>query len=137
VSYRQILKAQLSTDEGYRQKPYRDTVGKLTIGVGRNLDDIGVNDAEISLMLDNDIARAEAAAYRLVPTFEDLSDVRKAVIVNMAFNLGERTLGGFHDTLQAIAEQRWEDAADHMLESHWASQVGARAQRLAQAMRDG
>ena len=137
MSYRDILKAQLSTDEGYRTKPYRDTVGKLTIGVGRNLDDIGVNAGEISLMLDNDIERAVIAAERLIPSFESLSDQRKAVVCNMAFNMGERTFGGFHDTLQAIAEQRWDDAAEHMLASKWASQVGPRAARLAQAMREG
>lgn len=137
MNFRDILKAQLPTDEGYRKKPYRDTVGKLTIGIGRNLDDVGVNDGEIQLMLDNDIERAVIVASRVVPTFETLSDMRKAVVCNMAFNMGERVFGGFHDTLQAIAEERWDDAADHMLQSRWASQVGARAARLAQAMRDG
>lgn len=135
--FRVILRAQLSTDEGYRTKLYVDSVGKTSIGVGRNLTDIGVDSGEISLMLDNDIERAVAAAHRLIPSFDDLSEQRKAVVCNMVFNMGERTFAGFHNTLQALAERRWDDAATHMLESKWASQVGDRAVRLAQAMREG
>lgn len=134
MSYRDTLRVALPVDEGTRDKPYRDTVGKLTIGVGRNLDDVGVNEAEIALMLENDITRAEAAARRLVANFDELSDGRKAVVINMAFNLGER-LAGFTATLTAIREGRFADAADEMLKSKWATQVGARARRLSAAMR--
>ena len=137
MSYRDILRAQLKIDEGVRTHAYRDTVGKLTIGCGRNLDDIGVNAGEIELMLDNDITRAEAGAYRLVPGFEGLSNARKAVVVNLVFNMGERTFGTFTNTLAAINSGRWDDAADGMAASKWASQVGPRATRLIAAMRQG
>lgn len=136
MTYKDIVRAQLPIDEGRKTKPYRDTVGKLSIGVGRNLDDVGVRPDEIALMLENDIAEAERAARSLV-NFDDLSDVRKAVVVNMAFNMGAAVLARFVNTLRAINEGRFGDAADGMLASKWAQQVGARAQRLAKQMREG
>jgi lysozyme len=136
MNYIDILHKQLPIDEGVRDKPYRDTVGKMTIGVGRNLDDVGLSKSEIYFLLDNDIAAAEESARSILDNFDSLSDARKAVVVNMAFNLGRSRMAGFTNTMQAIREGRWNDAADGMLSSKWAQQVGARAIRLAQSMRD-
>jgi len=137
MTYLEILHAQLRIDEGVRSSPYTDSVGKLTIGVGRNLTDVGVSGDEIELMLDNDITSAEKSARKLLPNFDALSDARKAVVVNMAFNLGEYTFSTFQNTLRNIRDGRWEDAATSMLQSKWSTQVGARAQRLADSMRQG
>lgn len=129
-----ILRAQLPVDEGYKTKLYTDTMGKLTIGVGRNLTDVGLRHDEIALCLENDITDAEIIARNLAPNFDVLTDDRKAVLVNMAFNLGPN-LGEFRDTLRAVKEGRWADAADSMLQSKWARQVGSRAIRLSYEMR--
>jgi lysozyme len=137
MTYLDIVRAQLPIDEGRRFKPYKDTVGKMSIGVGRNLDDVGVRPDEIALMLENDIAEADKTARVLVPNFDDLSEARKAVIVNMAFNLGHYKLAQFKNTLRAVHEGRYGDAADGMMDSLWARQVGARARRLADQMRNG
>lgn len=135
MNYFDILHAQLRIDEGYRLRPYTDTVGKITIGIGRNLTDGGVNRGEIALMFDNDLATAERVAHLLVDNFDSLSDSRKAVVMNMAFNMGYNTLATFVNTLKAINGQRWNDAAAGMLASKWATQVGNRAVRLAESMR--
>lgn len=119
-----------------RSVPYRDSVGILTVGVGRNLEK-GLHPDEIALLLRNDIAEADRAARAVFPPFETLSETRKAVLVNMAFNLGQARLAGFVNTLKAIADGRFDDAAEGMLNSKWAVQVGARAKRLAQEMREG
>lgn len=137
MSHRDIVRAQLRIDEGVREKPYRDTVGKLTIGCGRNLDDVGVRPDEIALMLDNDIAEAEATAKVLFPGFDSLSENRRAVLVNMSFNLGSTRLAAFQRFRDAVAAGQWERAAAEMLDSRWAEQVGIRAQRLAKQMREG
>lgn len=134
MSYLDILRTQLPMDEGQRLFPYRDTMGKLTIGVGHNLTDNGISNAVQELMLSEDIAAAESLARGYVPTFDSLSDVRRAVVVNMAFNMGTR-LGGFTKTLAAIRDGRWDDAANGMLASVWAGEVGVRANRLAYMMR--
>ena len=53
------IKAQLVRHEGLRLKPYRCTAGKLTIGIGRNLDDCGISQTEAYLLLENDIRNCE------------------------------------------------------------------------------
>lgn len=137
MSYKDILRKQLIIDEGFRRNPYRDTVGKLTIGVGRNLDDVGLFGDEIELMLANDIARAEAVAQAVFPSFLVLSDNRKAALANMAFNLGYLKLSNFHHLIAAVAARQWDQAANEMLNSVWATQVRKRADRLAFLMRSG
>jgi lysozyme len=137
MTYLDILRAQLPIDEGRRSKPYRDSVGKLTIGCGRNLDDVGLRPDEIALCLENDINVAEQSARRLVPNFDDLNEVRKAVVINMVFNMGESRVAGFVNMLHAIRDGRYGAAADHMLDSKWAKQVGERANRLAAQMKAG
>lgn len=137
MSYRDILRAQLIVDEDLRQKPYLDTVGKLTVGVGRNLDDKGLSREECLYLLDNDIEDAEQDARTLFPSFERLSDARKAVVCNMAFNLGRDRLARFLRFREAVQGQDWERAAAEMLDSTWARQVGNRAVRLADQMRVG
>jgi lysozyme len=137
MNYIDICMAQLPIDEGKRNKPYKDTVGILTIGVGRNLEDVGLRDDEIALMLKNDIAQAELDARSLVPGFDKLTENRKAVLVNMSFNLGKGRLSGFVNTLANINAGNYAQAADGMLASKWAVQVGKRADRLAKLMREG
>ena len=85
-------------------------------------------------MFSHDLNRAVNAAVSLFPTFHNLSENRKAVLCNMAFNMG-RGLSAFAIMLRAVNEERWNDAADAMLQSRWAGQVGDRAKRLAAAMR--
>ena len=135
--WHKLLEAQLVIDEGLRNKPYKDTVGKLTIGVGRNLDDVGLRDDEVMYLLHNDMAVAEITARKLVKNFDELSDNRKAVVTNMAFNLGQDRLSKFVNTLKAINEGRWEDACEGMANSAWYKQVGNRAKRLVELMRKG
>jgi lysozyme len=137
LSYLHIAQAQLKVDEGVKRFPYRDTVGKLTIGCGRNLEDVGLSDEEINFLLTQDLYRADMTARTLFPGFERLSDARKAVLVNMAFNLGQTRLAGFQRLREAVKEQDWEQAAAELLDSKWATQVGQRAVRLANQMRQG
>jgi lysozyme len=131
------LTDQLIRDEGIRLKPYRDTVGKLTIGVGRNLDDVGISRDEAALLLQNDIRAAELAVNQVLPWSKLLDPIRKAVLLNMAFNLGVAGLLGFKHTLELIRTGKYEEAGDEMLNSHWAEQVGSRAARLAKQMTSG
>lgn len=130
------LQAELMRDEGVRLKPYKDTVGKTTIGVGRNLDDKGISRDEAVMLLANDIADAEGLLDRNLPWWTALDGVRQRVLVNMALNLGGRLLG-FKNTLAAIQRHDWQAAHDGMLDSLWARQVGQRAIRLAKMMLTG
>jgi lysozyme len=131
------LRSQLIRHEGKRNKPYRDTVGKLTIGVGRNLDDVGLRDDEIDLLLDNDIAATWNAVQRALPWVDQLDEVRQRVLADMAFNIGVRGLLCFTQMLRACQAGEYAKAAAEMLDSKWARQVPARAARLAKMMATG
>lgn len=127
----------LIRDEGLRLKPYKDTVGKTTIGIGRNLDDVGISEGEARALLENDIDRAEDDLDRSLPWWRGLDGVRQEVLVNMAFNLGIGGLLGFKNTLASVKAGLWVNAARGMRASRWARQVGKRAERLASAMESG
>lgn len=113
-----------------RLRPYKDSVGKLTIGVGRNLDDVGISLEEADLLLANDIKAATVALEANFPWTMDLDDVRKGAMLNMTFNMGIRGLSGFKDFLAKMEAKDFRGAAGAMLDSLWAKQVGARATRL-------
>ena len=134
LSAKEIAAKQLEVDEGRKKFTYRCTANKLSIGVGRNLEDRGLRDDEINLMLSNDIDEADGIARKLIPNYQKLSEERKAVVINMAFNLGETRLSQFKQTLAAINEGRYADAAEGMRNSLWYKQVGLRAERLATIM---
>lgn len=137
MAVKHTLEAQLTLHEGYRRRLYRCSAGYLSGGVGRNFDANGLRDDEIALMLRNDIAEAEAQLDKLLPWWRGLDGVRQKVLVDMMFNLGPKTLAGFANTLRDIRFGRYAAAADRMLKSKWAAQVGPRAKRLARMMRTG
>ena len=123
--------------EGMRRKPYRCTAGKLTIGVGRNLDDRGISPDEAMYMLANDIKDSRRELSAAFPWFDKLDEVRQAVLIDMCVNLGLSRLHGFRNTLALIGVGKYEAAAQEMLNSKWAEQVGRRAQRLSRMMATG
>ena len=134
---KQRLAEQLKVHEGLRLKPYKDTVGKWTIGIGRNLEDKGITEQEALFMLNNDVDYFHDKIKKEINWFWALDDVRQNVLVNMAFNLGVSGLLTFKNTLRLISFSRYEEAAEEMLNSKWARQVGYRAEELAEQMRTG
>jgi lysozyme len=134
---RSALIRQIRLHEGERLKPYRCTAGKLTIGVGRNLDDRGITREESAMLLDGDIRLLEIELFRALPWASALDDVRQRVLLDMAFNLGLPGLLQFKRTLEAIRTGQYQQAATMMLDSLWARQVGQRAERLARMMATG
>lgn len=135
--FMQDLLRDLVADEALRLKPYRCTEGKLTIGIGRNLDDVGITQDEAFLLCQNDIRRVQAELDRALPWWRSLSENRQRALANMAFNLGVPRLLGFRKMLVAMQEHRWEDAAAEALNSKWAAQVHDRARRIARLIQGG
>jgi len=124
-------------DEGLRLKPYRCTAGKLTIGIGRNLDDRGIDELEAHSMFWHDFDRCRAECEQAFDFWPELDEVRQLVLINMCFNLGLAGLKKFKNTLAAVKRGDYIAASALMLQSLWAAQVGARAARLAQMMETG
>lgn len=124
--------------EGLRLKPYLCPAGKLTIGYGRNLEEHGIAVDEAETMLFNDLSAFYHAAFRVVPGFADLGDVRQNACIEMLYQIGEAGVRKFARFLAAIEAQDFERAAAEMLDSKWArSDSPARASRLAEQMRSG
>lgn len=124
------LRDDLIRDEGLRLRPYRDQVGKLTVGVGRNLDDVGISEDEAYRMLDNDIARVEAALDRQISWWRSRSQPCQDSLANMAFQLGIAGLLEFSRMLSCLHAGDYDGAASEARASKWYTQVPARAERV-------
>lgn len=122
--------------EGLKLKPYKDSVGKLTIGIGRNLDDVGISEAEANQMCFDDIHKVEDQCMRELSFYSGLSDIRRMVIVDMVFNMGMETFKTFHNAISSLQGGDYELVALRMLESKWAQQVGDRAIELSYMMKN-
>jgi len=131
------LRTDLERHEGRRHTVYQDSEGVATIGIGRNLESVGLSDDEIDYLLGADIRRAYLAAKAASSVFDVLTDRRQEVLVNMAFNLGEAGLKAFRQMHHALAVGDYSRAKAEMLDSLWATQVGARATELAEIMEAG
>lgn len=135
MNYLDILESQLIEDEGMRNKMYLDSKGIPTIGIGHNLRDVPISNQAIRVIFEDDIKAAEIDTRKLIPVFDKLSEKRKAVVLNMMFNMGYPAFSSFKKTLALINSHRYYEAADEMLQSEWAKQVGKRAIRLARIMK--
>lgn len=143
------LREEITFDEGRRRNPYKDSVGIYTGGVGHNLQahgatwqDIcgwmhaGIPDVVIDQWLVDDIADAVKCCREIFQSFDDLSDDRQRVLINMAFDLMYE-LRDWHGLKAAVSEEEWSVAAQCILASRFAQQAPARCQRLAARMVEG
>lgn len=129
------IAALLEKHEGYKRFVYRDTVGKLTVGIGRNLEDRGLTHEEAVYLLNNDIADFTKQLSEKLPWFDAAPEKVKLVLTDMGFNLGISGLLTFKNTLNHIKNKEYELAAEEMLLSKWAKQVGVRATELSEILK--
>lgn len=116
--------------------PYTDTVDKLTIGYGRNLDDNGISQDEADYMFENDFKRCQDDLSKCSWYVNQPEGVQSA-LMNMCFNLGLPRLTGFKRMIAALEEKNYTLAAQEALDSKWATQVGKRAKDVAIMLREG
>ncbi len=133
----QRLRAELVRDEGDRLDVYDDGKGHLTVGVGHNLSAHGISLPVRDLMFAEDLARAIHDATTQWPWFAELDEVRQRVLLNLIFNIGFAGVATFHRMILAILVGNYDEAANQMLASDWAGEVGQRAIRLAHLMVTG
>lgn len=124
-------------DEGFRGVPYLDTVGKLTIGFGRNLTANPLTKAEAAVLLNNDVRMVLIDLDRRLSWWRNLDDVRQEVLANMAYNLGISRLCGFVKMLAVLKRGDYTTAAAEMVDSDWYTQTKDRAKRLVKEMETG
>lgn len=134
------LTKQLRADEGVVSHAYTDSLGYLTIGVGRLIDKRkggGLRPFEIDYLLRNDIEDRINELTKRLSWFQNLDDARRGVLLNMSFQMGVDGLMQFKNTLEMIRQGDFDKAADGMLNSLWARQTPERAKRLSHQMRTG
>ncbi len=128
---------QIIRHEGLELKPYKCTSNKLTIGVGRNLEDVGITEAEAKYLLMNDLARVDSQIEQLMPWSAQLNPARYDALLNFVFNVGIGTALKFENAMAALKESDFDTAAAELLDSRWSTQVGKRAEELAEQIRTG
>lgn len=121
--------------EGFRSRAYRDTVGHLTIGYGFNVD-AGISEYAASALLEAQLSEGEVDLQEY-QWYAGADDVRRSVLLELAFNMGIGGLLGFRTMLQAVDDQNWSAAADALQNSKWFHQVGSRGPVLVRLMREG
>lgn len=126
------LEEQLILNEGERLKPYICTAGKMTIGVGRNIQDKGISRVESRFLLKNDIAECyhDLAVAVFPDQFEKFPEQIQMVLMDMRFQLGHTGFRNFKNMIGAFKKQDYEQAVKEMKSSKWYGQVPKRAQRL-------
>jgi len=140
-----LLIEELRRDEGVRYTPYMDTEGIPTVAVGHNLNakplpsglEYPLNDSQVYSILVDDVTHVFSALDRYLGWWRTLTYPRQRVLASMCFNMGINGLLGFHHMLESITSGDYEGAAEAMLASKWAAQVGDRSVRLADMMEAG
>lgn len=147
----EALKKELIRDEGKRLKPYRDSLGNWTVGVGHLLTGNELmrfvdpatgtirntlTEDHCAVMLEDDILKAQVNLSRLVADWRELDDVRQRALLNLSFNLGDR-LGTFVGFLRCVDDRQWLEAGKHLKNSRWWRQVKSRGPRIRNMIETG
>ena len=140
------LREQLKIDEGCVYEIYNDHLGYPTFGIGHlviesdseNGQAVGtsVSEDRVAEAFDEDIKSVLRDCNILYPDFDDLPEEAQQIIANMMFNLGRPRRSKFAGMKRGVDARDWDVAADEMVDSRWYRQVGARAERLVNRMRD-
>lgn len=130
------LKNILKLEEGFRQFSYLDSKGIETIGYGFNLRDVGISKDEADYILSHRLLNLELE-LSTHSFFQLLDDVRKCVLIDMAYNLGTAGLLQFHDMIASLNAKNYKGAVDAMRNSLWYKEVGHRGEFLANLMETG
>lgn len=127
----------LKRHEGVKDTLYKCTADKWTIGVGRNLEDVGLSEDEIDYLLQNDIERTKNLIEKYMPWYSDLDEVRQEALINFVFNVGIGTAMKFKNAMAALEAHDYDTAAIEMMDSNWAKQVGNRAIEVTEMIKTG
>ena len=140
------LREQLKIDEGCVYEIYNDHLGYPTFGIGHlvresdpeNGSPLGteISEDRVNEAFDADIEIVLSDCNILYPDFEDLPEEAQQIIANMMFNLGRPRLSKFVGMKRGVDAKDWNAAADEMVDSRWYRQVGVRAERLVNRMRE-
>jgi lysozyme len=143
----------LYEDEGYRRKPYRDTEGNMTIGVGHLMLPDEINEMKVGMLEGGtpDSLDPSWSKGRIKIKFgEDLNSAKKDVrailkekkidvgslppgvedeFILMAYQMGHSSLLGFKNMWDGVKSKNWKKVQREMKDSAWYNQTTSRANR--------
>jgi len=123
--------------EGLKLKPYLCPAGKLTIGVGRNIEENGISEDEAMYLLNNDIKRCKTELMEIFDKdYITLPANVKIALIDMIFNLGKPRFLTFKKLIQAVKEGDFKKAAEEAKNSKWCRQVGSRCEDVCEMLRN-
>jgi lysozyme len=132
--------ARLVADEGEVLHEYKDHLGYSTIGIGVLIDERkggGITQEESRYLFRNRLGGKLAQCSNRFDWWQTIDDVRRGVIVCMAYQLGVNGVANFKKMCAALRIRDYNTAAAEMLDSTWSKQTTARAQRMARILRSG
>ena len=121
--------------EGFSGVPYKDSLGRTTIGYGRCTDTNPITKDEAEFLLYQDLvkARSSAGAFSF---YSNLSPKRRQVLIEMIFQLGFGGVRKFRKMLDSLERADYKSAASEMINSIWYRQTPERCQKLADIIAD-
>ena len=131
----EAIRNRLVLEEGLKLTPYKCTANKLTIGVGRNIEDRGISNETAMQMLDEDIDIMVNELRENLSWFDKQNDAIQGVLIDLCFNMGISRLLMFVQTLSLIEKGQYAMAADELLDSKYAAMLPARSKRNAEILR--
>jgi len=114
------LRQELIAEEGREKKAYRCTAGKLTAGIGRNIEEVEFTDDEIELMFSTDYQRVRADLPSIFPNFHKWPQELQHIVFNMRFQLGPKRFRGFKKLIAAAQKLDLAAMEKEMADSVWA-----------------
>ena len=145
VSGDEEVKAMIKRHEGVRNRPYKDSLGLWTVGVGHLIGDgkslppeydRTFSDDEINTMFEEDYAAHKAAAEQ-IPGFNNLNPTGQGALTDLTFNMGGKWYKRWPKFTKNISEGNTEEAAKSLEDSKWYGQVGNRAPEIVSMIRAG
>ena len=139
------VKAMIKRHEGVRNRPYKDSLGLWTVGVGHLIGDgkslppeydRTFSDDEINSMFEEDYAAHKAAAEQ-IPGFNNLNQTGQGALTDLTFNMGGKWYKRWPKFTKNISEGNTEEAAKSLEDSKWYGQVGNRAPEIVSMIRAG
>jgi lysozyme len=132
------VRGMLIRHEGKRNKKYRCSKGHWSIGIGHNIDALGlpkdikayldehgrITDEMIKRLFAADVMDAVTACMKLYPQFNTFSEARRLALVDFLFNVGIGTAQQFVNTNRAVNGGDWTAAAEGIRTSLYWKQLG-------------
>ena len=131
----------LKRHEGLKIFPYHCSKNKLTLGIGRNLEDKGISKDEAYYLLNNDIKQVQEQLTKNWGLWRTLPEKARLVWIDMCFQMGITGFMSFKETRKLMELGKWLEASEEVLRSRYAIQTPNRAlynsRQLALCKKDG